>query len=399
MEQIPGIHIPGSENAGNMPLDKPPLEGNAVNGAIKEADSILTPNADAKAERSAAAARCFRRKRYLDCLYTLDEKYAKASNPPRRRKKPYRPHPETPAEMESLFRGVPPPRESESRYEGGAGPVFTTSNTTLLPTSISSRLKVKTRKTLTTKRANSLEQTGSSSGKPEDNKYNESEEEYGDEEDSHPWMPSSKVRVGVEHEEGLLFRAWDHKSECQINDSKVGFLSGASRFMLGTKESRQRAIGNHANWGNREKTPFISMTSNIQEIANVRIKQLTNRQINAGIRSNTRLTIVNAFARAAAGMPILRMKDELDYYRVETPYGNVKNYKTWFFEHEYLLPFRVPVTEIVGTWCWQDIEKSVGDINTWYNTVALPAFKEHENARKEARTTRPAGCTCCGESI
>ncbi|KAG4441117.1 hypothetical protein IFR05_003407 [Cadophora sp. M221] len=190
-------------------------------------------------------------------------------------------------------------------------------------------------------------------------------------------------------------------SECQINDNTVGFLSGASWFPLGSAEDRYEALKCHANWGNRVKTPFISTTTSIHEIELVRIPSFNKRQDAKGIKRNSKLTIINAHARFAKGLPVLSMDAELNYYNVETPYGDRRNYKNSFYTFEYVLPFRVGIDEIVATWCWQDIErtarKSGKDINHWFRTVAVPLYEEHEAARKAGRPMRfKGGCACCG---
>ncbi|KAH6666971.1 hypothetical protein B0J14DRAFT_520379 [Halenospora varia] len=337
----------------------------------------------------------------LDSLFTIDEKYAKAMGGSSKKDNNKQEHPSTAQEMEKLFQAIPKPEESvaERRSWAAHGPFFLTRDKDLLPKERNSELfkpslylqdnmivmpkkvlkDVKNKKgvvvetSLTTNLRLIQPHTTKVALEP-------------CEENIRPWMPQPGQKVGVEHTEGLLFRAWDQFSKGQICDNTVGMLSMASRTDLGTRTSRQRTIRNHANWGSTSATPYISTTSSIDEIVNVRIPHFTQRQQKAKIKPNTKLTVINAKARLAAGLPVLRMNDELAYYEIQTPYGNQRNYKNSFYENEYLLPFRIGVNEIVGTWCWQDVQKWMeitGNTHYgWLREVILPAFEEHEAARK-----------------
>ena len=117
------------------------------------------------------------------------------------------------------------------------------------------------------------------------------------------------------------------------------------------------------------------------------------RQIKAGYTLHTKITLLNAFARKAKGLPILRVKHEQEYYNLgKTPY---------FQENEYLIPFRAGPDEIIGTWCLEHITGSAFVNNctqmkalAWWKSVAVPAFQEHETARREGRRIDMKGCTC-----
>ncbi|TVY47816.1 hypothetical protein LOCC1_G003936 [Lachnellula occidentalis] len=220
----------------------------------------------------------------------------------------------------------------------------------------------------------------------------------GKEERAHPWATASHP----DEIPGLLMRAWDQKSQCQIKDYRVGFLSGGSTHFLDTKAKRTLALKQHADWGNRSKTPFISFSSSLREIGLSRVPHFQERQANCGILDNTKLTIINARARNAAGLPILRMKDELLHYNVTNKYGDPRFEKDSFYENEYIVPFSVRPEEIVRTYAWHDIERWMetnrAEFEDWYIKVGVEDFKEHERVRLGGTPAKcKDGCDCCGQ--
>ncbi|CZT50816.1 uncharacterized protein RSE6_11872 [Rhynchosporium secalis] len=183
----------------------------------------------------------------------------------------------------------------------------------------------------------------------------------GDEEKKHHWAPTKADRSGISEIPGLLMRAWDEISQCQIKDFRVGFRSGSSTDHLDTAARRKLALKRHSDWGNRHKTPFISFSISLVEIGETRVPWFQNRQKRAGILENTKLTIINARARLAAGKPIIRMKTELLHYEVMSKGGNLRCEDSCFYENEFLAPFSVSPAEIVGTWAWHSVEKWIED--------------------------------------
>ena len=347
---------------------------------------------------------------FIDWLKTLEQKWRDA-NKPREAKKHRKPHPRFPEDYLKLFYSLQPvERKNRLMRILDQGDKLRAAE----PSKPSKPSKPSQRFTHTNPRAavNASGEFLKTPGRltppptpkkpliprPDDGKKEVLSKE---EEQEHSWMPTPELLTRTENRRGLLLRAWDEMSECKINDNTVGFLSGASWFPLGSAADRYEALKCHANWGSRVKTPFISTTTSIGEIEHVRIPAFTKRQGEKGIKYNSKLTIINAHARLAKGLPVLSMNAELDYYNVHTPYGDRRNYKNSFYTHEYLLPFRVSIGEIVATWCWQDIEKTVRKSRTtvekWFNTVAVPLYEEHEAARKEGRPMKfKGGCACCG---
>ncbi|KAE9364637.1 hypothetical protein N431DRAFT_355542 [Stipitochalara longipes BDJ] len=221
----------------------------------------------------------------------------------------------------------------------------------------------------------------------------------GTEEAEHPWLPSAELDPDIPD---ILMRAWDEISQCQIRDYRVGCLSGSSACMLDTSARRKLALTRHSDWGNRFKTPFISTSSSLDEIAKERVPHFQLRQINKGIKDNTKLTLFNTRARRALGKSVLRMKDELLYYNVRTKYGTPRYSVGSFFENEYLLPFSAGPDEIIGTWAWHQVEdwcnKNKSGFYGWFEQVGVSAFKEHERLRLGGLPNKcKAGCDCCGQ--
>jgi len=218
-----------------------------------------------------------------------------------------------------------------------------------------------------------------------------------DEEANHRWS----VPPNVELRSRPLMRAWWFNSECLIHHG-FGFFSGGSDILLETAEQRSLAIGDHADWGNRRKTPFISTATSLSVIDRI-MNTFVDKEAERGIEITTcKLTLINPNARLAAGFPILGMKKEIEYYKVKPRCGDLSSDREGsFFNHEYLLPFYSGIKEIVGTWLWRDIIAWMNvnhkNLDEWYREVALPKFKAHERARIEGKeyVVAGGGCVCC----
>jgi len=177
----------------------------------------------------------------------------------------------------------------------------------------------------------------------------------------------------------------------------IGFLSHGSTSRFDTFEGRQQDLENHFNWRNREPTPFVSFTGSLHDFVTQRQPHIIERDSWNKSRCTVKITIVNGNARLAEGWPILKAADEIARYHPSTP----KSRPFIWYEHEFLLPFRVPPSQIVGTYCWTTILKYMSDngcnYSTWHNMVAIPAFRAHEAARRAGTPLAgSANCVCCG---
>jgi hypothetical protein len=205
------------------------------------------------------------------------------------------------------------------------------------------------------------------------------------EEDRHPWITSKKNGQGAAFVQGglpatvapkILMRVWDDRSQARIREGNEGFLSGSNYMPLDTKEQRKTAIENHANWKNRQKTAFISATTDIEDIAECLVPCLERRQKRNGLLSITKITLING---NADGMPILPIRKELDFYKCHIPYETTKSTlkkieriekckregkkmpkkmvrKSWYNTESVFL-FRIPTEQIVKTWLWKDVKQ------------------------------------------
>lgn len=200
----------------------------------------------------------------------------------------------------------------------------------------------------------------------------------GQEEESHPW---SVLAPDNTPQGGILYRTWDKSSQCQILQIDFGLLSGGSHSVFNTKAGRKHDLECHANWGCREKTPFISTTPFIQDITNTWIYGFRGRQ--KPPVTTIRITAVNINARLSAGWPIIKMLPEIEHYDVKIPAKCSLN----TYANEYLLPFRIRQEEIIWTWHYADIKKWIEEhgsrsIMMWEAMVARPMYDEHERSRK-----------------
>lgn len=211
----------------------------------------------------------------------------------------------------------------------------------------------------------------------------------------HPWSVTIQSR-GKLPEGGLLMRVTDEASKAK-SYPEIGFLSQGSYEDLSTNGKRKASLELHLNWKNRKPTSWISVTGNVRDFIEERVPWMVRRDENKPSRCTVKLSFINGYARVAAGWPILRVKEEIEYYGIGTP----KSRDASFFVHEYVLPFRIPVEQIVATYCWNAVEDYIKqnrcNYYAWHAAVILPALREHETARKDGRLVKgKAGCVCCG---
>lgn len=210
-----------------------------------------------------------------------------------------------------------------------------------------------------------------------------------------PWAVSASSASELPHG-GLLMRVTDESSMAKIYPD-LGVLSQGTKSNFSTEKGRQADLVKHLNWKCREPTVFISTTGCVKDFREQRISHMLNRDGRRPTVCTIKLIFINGYARLAAGWFILRVKKVIEEFKVGTP---ASRGAPWF-ENEYLCPFMIGPDQIVGTYCWTVVEQYMKenkcDYYAWHRAVVLPAFKEHEAARKEGRPVRgKAGCVCCG---
>ncbi|TGO59880.1 hypothetical protein BCON_0040g00230 [Botryotinia convoluta] len=220
------------------------------------------------------------------------------------------------------------------------------------------------------------------------------------EEDLRPWkvLPEHKLVFDISSrdphrdyiEPGLAIRVFDNASVSQCNDPKDGFNAGSSDKPLYTALARMTELMNHGYWPNRSPTPFVSVTTHIN-FAEELMKRFIKRSAKKGLVGENfpgQLVIINTFAQIAAGFPLLRIKDEMAHYKVDSRYGPQSTYgDKSFYENEWIAPYCVVNSGIVKNYYWRDIirwiRKNETDIWGWYRQVAVPDFQAHEKARQD----------------
>lgn len=217
-----------------------------------------------------------------------------------------------------------------------------------------------------------------------------------------PWFPSPDMALP---NDGLLMRVTDEASKGKVENDQGGLSWGAdSKFH--TFEGRQYELTQHVNFRSNWKGPLISTSGCPLEFFGQKpepwfpkvIDHYIARDRNKASRCTIKLHFINAPARLAAQWPILNFKAELDHYKVKPSHGDFS-----YFQNEYILPFRIPVEQLVGTWLLSDVEEYMDehgcDRMKWYEDVVLPAYKEHEAARLEGRAANLRdACVCCGHN-
>lgn len=211
----------------------------------------------------------------------------------------------------------------------------------------------------------------------------------GDEETIHPWSTSS-ARESRLPLDGMLFRVIDEKSQAKLYPD-IGFLSASGEAMLDTVLKRHLAIKQHINWGNKKPTCFVSTTDCPYDFEHTWLRTLRDRDLEKPSVCTVLIACINVNARLAKGWPVVSVVEETKHYKVEADAS--------YLAHEFLLPFRCSPEEIVGIWCWTVVEdwmnKNCRAYIDWHKAVVVPAFKAHETARLEGRTTQGnTTCTC-----
>ena len=212
------------------------------------------------------------------------------------------------------------------------------------------------------------------------------------EEDIHSW---GSTPTSLYHLQGPLMRLFDHASQSRIDNCDEGFLSGASDTLLFYRESRGTAVQNHASWESRRKSPFVSTSTSIQDIK-YRASRLKRRHQSSHGPFSAKLSLINPRARLKSGMTMLKMPEELSYYKVA---GSAK---PSCYENEIIMLFRIPRNEIIKTYLWRDIEEIVYSkgisFEQWYETYAMAEFREHESNRLAGKENPSIGIWNPGES-
>ncbi|KAI9648532.1 hypothetical protein NHQ30_003167 [Ciborinia camelliae] len=204
-------------------------------------------------------------------------------------------------------------------------------------------------------------------------------------EDVHSWAvsdPPTLPRTDSNNPNEVLpwvvLRLWDGSSVSRIRDDAVGMISGYSG-PLDTVKKRQYYLRLHTNWGSRTKTPVISCTSHISQVARYWCFPRFNHRCPSKILES-KLSVINVHAVQAAGYPVLRLKDEMEYYMVEPKCNNSDH------EEEYLIPYRIPPDAIMTTFSWRFIRQWMDfkgeDHEGWYREFVIPLALAHEEVRQ-----------------
>ncbi|KAL2783631.1 hypothetical protein BJX66DRAFT_119537 [Aspergillus keveii] len=184
------------------------------------------------------------------------------------------------------------------------------------------------------------------------------------EEQMHPWAKPCLHSCSQP-----LLRLWDDMSVSRID--KHGCMhAGAPRKPLYTREQRIKALGNHADLGNNDPTPFISFAYWKAAVEDFAAKR-ENKGIGSGLK---RLTAINPNVRIYGGLPFVNMEHEMKHYGVVDPYG--LSYK-YYVDHYACLSAVTP-EEVVCTWRWDALLAAAGD--DWYERIVRPAFEAHHEA-------------------
>ncbi|KFH43230.1 hypothetical protein ACRE_060110 [Hapsidospora chrysogenum ATCC 11550] len=149
-------------------------------------------------------------------------------------------------------------------------------------------------------------------------------------------------------------------------------------MQLSSEEQRRSTLERHLNHKVWTPTPYISFSSSptaIEDLAKLR----TTRH-----RSGPpRLIAINPRVRLRKRLPILRVADEMKYYRLRDPYGKDGAY----YKDHYVCLWEIAPDEVIGDWDWDQLKTK----GSWYEDVVLPAFHQNEEVAS-ALSAMPLGC-------
>ncbi|KAF1991073.1 hypothetical protein K402DRAFT_417141 [Aulographum hederae CBS 113979] len=160
------------------------------------------------------------------------------------------------------------------------------------------------------------------------------------------------------HSPRRVFRAWNANSQSQFHDI-YGFESAkalswrefpskdlptwSSWPSLDTREKRQQALYQHADWRDKDVSPFVSFTRCYHDVTR-RARMLQSRW-RPGTKISISISIIDAHRLLAAGIPLLDAENEMQYYGIEDPYGSHFH----FYDQEMLALWRVPREHVQQT--------------------------------------------------
>ncbi|KAI1166413.1 hypothetical protein F5B18DRAFT_78170 [Nemania serpens] len=179
-----------------------------------------------------------------------------------------------------------------------------------------------------------------------------------EEEKVHPWQTPYLSLFQPLFQEPLL-RIWDQDSGSRPDQDNY-MTSRAPEMRLDDRESRRTSLSRHINYRDWTPSPYISFTTNP-----ARVEDLVEKR--AAKRGTQWLTVIDPNKRLRKGLPILSVKEEIDHYDIQDPYGG---YYEYYYE-EYLCLWQVTPAEVIGTCEWN----SLVDDNNWYRNIILPAFR------------------------
>jgi hypothetical protein len=168
-----------------------------------------------------------------------------------------------------------------------------------------------------------------------------------------------------------LLRVYDTFSgSIPDHSSKNRMLARLPRAELATHDARKTSLAIHADNGNWTDTPYISFTSRPGAASDL----AEFRRLKRPKRGDQYLVAIDPRHRLRRGLPILDMKQEMEAYGVDNPYGY-----DYYTDH-YVCLWEVTPGEIIRIWSWNDLRKD----EDWYENIVVPAFQRHGTTQQDA---------------
>jgi hypothetical protein len=188
-----------------------------------------------------------------------------------------------------------------------------------------------------------------------------------------PNHPTSHSSVYEELHDEPLLRVWDWGSGSRPDTSSGNrMLARSPKGILSTRAQRKTSLTLHADYDNREPTPYISFTG-LPDVAS----QMANFRLHKRKRDNQHIIAIDPRNRLQRGLPILDVGKEMAAYDVQNPY----RYDYFYEGREYLCLWEVSPCDVVGTWRWDDLCNN----DRWYENIIMPAFRSYR-AQQDAKS-------------
>ncbi|KAF2758408.1 hypothetical protein EJ05DRAFT_475726 [Pseudovirgaria hyperparasitica] len=202
---------------------------------------------------------------------------------------------------------------------------------------------------------------------------------------AHPWFLNKSAGIATRfNHPKALFMLWEGSlGEEAFYAPAVKWHSNNEpnpTMPLLTEEDRRKALYMHCNHQFRKNSPFIMASSSLAYVSSVWQYRLRANYLLQHVSPVLFLSVISVAARLLDSHPILKFTDELAYYNISHPEMSIPCNGSPAFSTEYLLPYIVKSSHVVGTY------KLDGIMATQQRWKMVEEIRQKGNG---AKSTRP----------